>query len=190
MRKLSLQGPGRPACLLDSSAPLPQFVASHDWKEDGCPPTISLGALSFLLTLLTSLLPCSSPLRNREHHLFNFSGSAAAVKSFQEDSSSFTAVSFLSFSLSLSISLSLSLLSWSFPALLVVSPPVPSAFLGSQSNISVFVSIISLAASAARLSWSTPPPNPLRASGFFVFRFSHLLSASAYHRVRIFPFVN
>lgn len=110
MRKLSLQGPGRLACLPDSSAPLPQFGASHDWKEDGSPPTISLGALSFLLTLLTSLLPYSSPLRNREHHVFNFSGPAAAVKSFQGDSSSFTAVSFLSFSLSIAFSLSLSYL--------------------------------------------------------------------------------
>lgn len=103
-------GPGRLACLLDNSAPHPNSGRSHDWKEGGSPPTISLGALSFLLTLLTSLLPCSSPLRSREHHVFNFSGPAAAVKSFQGDSSSFTAVSFLSFSLSLSLSLSLSYL--------------------------------------------------------------------------------
>lgn len=75
-------------------------------RKTALPPTISLGALSFLLTLLTSLLPCPSPPRSREHHVFNFSGPAAAVKSFQGDSSSFTAVSFLSFSLSLSLSLS------------------------------------------------------------------------------------
>lgn len=111
IRKLSLQGPGLPACLLDSSAPLTPIRADRMIGRKAALPPLFHWVL-FLFSSLCSPPFCLVllPLRSREHHVFNFSGPAAAVKSFQGDSSSFTAVSFLSFSLSLSLSLSLSYL--------------------------------------------------------------------------------
>lgn len=100
-------------------------------------------------------------------------GPAAAVTSSQEVSSFLRPFPFLSpiFVVSCSASLSISLLSSSsLYQLQPISPP---------SSVSVSVSISVSHIVLLRLSWSTSPPNPSRASGFLIFRFSHLLSASA-----------
>lgn len=188
MRKLSLQGPGRLACLLDSSAPLTPIRADRMIGRKAALPPL----FHWVLFLFSSL--CSPPfclallLKKQRTPRLQLLWTGCCSKVFSGGFVLFHG-RLLSLLLSLYRSLYLS------PILVVscsASRQSTSAvcFPRVSVDISVFVSIISLAASAARLSWSTSPPNPLRASGFFVFRFSHLLSASAYHRVRIFPFVD